>query len=289
MKIKDNIAYIENSLLCAAIWGDTKCKQQNEPRFTGYVNANVDSVGRAFIEYCIARVMGIFRLPQCGYDNYLNTKCFYYALDEQMVSNACEELSCVIKHVQKQLDKSGIAKNGKITVVRCLAPFQVSAVVEQLKNDFKEIEYPVSIFSSYSYDGNVDQIYPTGERDDYNKHINIKEDVPIDKIILWDKYVGNGLQECYNMHSMFDCERELWVVDTSITGRKKLPRSCFYATSGLPKARSVYIRRDEFGKDEAVYSGKYIKRPCEMNDIMTRFCINRNLKKIKAEEEKLSL
>lgn len=70
MRIENGIAFVENPLLCAAIWGDTNCIYNGKPKFTGYLNANADRIGRAFIEYCIARVMKIFRLPMCGYDSY---------------------------------------------------------------------------------------------------------------------------------------------------------------------------------------------------------------------------
>lgn len=65
MRIVKNIALIDNRILCNAIWGDTSCWMPRPP-FKGYIQASADLVGRAFIEYCISRVFGIFRLPQCG-------------------------------------------------------------------------------------------------------------------------------------------------------------------------------------------------------------------------------
>lgn len=142
----------------------------------------------------------------------------------------------------------------------------------------------LSIFSSYSYDGDVSQGYPTGNIN--GKHINIKEDVPIEDIILWDCYVGNGLQECTYVKLMADCERELWVVDRSINGRKKLDRSCFYYINGLPEVASNF-RRTMFESDKPVYAGCYQKRPCQYEDFLTKLVINRNNKRIQNEDEAL--
>ena len=91
MKIVDNVALIENRLLCAAIWGDESCVNK-APRFSGYVNASIDEAGKAFIEYCIAKIYGIFRLPQCGYDNYLSGRCNYNSLDANEVMNCSKAI-----------------------------------------------------------------------------------------------------------------------------------------------------------------------------------------------------
>lgn len=288
MRIEDNIALIESRLLCAAIWGDTKCIYNRSLRFTGFVYSDIDKVGRAFIEYCVSRILGIYRLPQCGYDNYLNTYCFFYSLDEKEVIEACEELKGVMAHVQKNiLSLSGIVNEGKVTVVRCLASFQVQMAAPQLKNpNLQEIEIPVNIISSYSYDGNTNTNYPSPGRRDHSKHINIKEKVPIDRIILWDRFVGNGRQTCSYVKSMYDCEHEVLVADTGITGIRKLPRSCFYYSDGLPD-EGEWSGRIDFGSNKAVHAGLYKKRPCEYEDYITRFCINSNIKRM--EKEKSSL
>lgn len=235
MRIEDDIALIENPLLCSAIWGDYKCLY-SDCKMTGYVEANIDCVGKAFIEYCLARILGIFRLPNCGYDNYTDTSTLFKTLPEKDVNDACKEMEKVIKHVQKKLLESGRIINGKISVVRCLSRYQLPDVVPQLHDELcQNVLFPVSIFSSYSYDGNVNEVYPSG-RTDTGKHINIKEDVFIEDIVLWDQYVGNGREECIYCRSMYDDERELWVVDRSLTGMKELPRECFIYSDGLPYA-----------------------------------------------------
>ena len=284
MRIENNIAFIENKLLHDAIWGDTDCIYNKKIKFTGYVQSNADLVGRAFIEYCIARVLNIYRLPKCGYDNYIYGSNIYNTLDEKQVEEACNELQNVINHVQEQLNKSEIVKDGKVTVVRCLASFQVPIVAEQLRDKrLKEIEFPVSIFSSYSYDGNINQSYPSTIKD-YTKHINIKEDVKVEDIILWDKYVGDGLKECSYMKSMYDEEKELWVVDRSITGVKKLPVSSFYYKDGLPSDSKPFRREYSYGRNYAVHTGMQQKRPCEIDDFLSRIWLKRNLKKLEDEE-----
>ena len=50
MRVEDNIALIENPLLCAAIWGDFSCIHQRGPKFSGYVNANADKACSGAIE-----------------------------------------------------------------------------------------------------------------------------------------------------------------------------------------------------------------------------------------------
>ena len=286
MKIVDNVALIENRLLCAAIWGDESCVNK-APRFSGYVNASIDEAGKAFIEYCIAKIYGIFRLPQCGYDNYLSGRCNYNSLDANEVTDACNEMESVIKHVQRMLAQSERSVNGKIEAVRCLSRFQIETVVRQIKENANEIQFPVSILSSYSYDGKLDQSYPSGLY--IGKHINIKECIPIDQIALWDCYVGNVRKECGYVKSMHDEECELWVVDKSINGIKKLPRDSFYYTDGLPDLDNSAISRSrsEFGKDVGLHSGLYKRRPCEYDDLFTKLVINRNIKRIQLEERSI--
>ena len=64
MRIEKDVALIDNPLLRAAIWGDQSCLYKSV-KFTGYVQASIDKIGKAFIEYCIARALGIYRLPNC--------------------------------------------------------------------------------------------------------------------------------------------------------------------------------------------------------------------------------
>lgn len=279
--VNDKIALIENELLCRAIWGDTSCRLM-KPRFAGYIQASTDKVGKAFLEYCIAKIYGIYRLPKCGYDNYIEN-CEYWRLDEKEIADACKEFEQVINHVQSKLVYDYHVENGKASVVRCLARYQLYDAEEQLRDEAKnEIEIPVSIFSSYSYDGIISQLYPTGNYE--GKHINIKEDVSINDIILWDSYVGNGRRGCLYEESMADCECELWVVDRSITGRKKLNRSCFYYTEGLPKLSFIEKHMTEFGSDRSVYRDDYIYRPCECEDLLTKYVINRNIRRCQNRE-----
>lgn len=284
MRIENNVALIENRLLHDAIWGDVDCIQNNTSRFTGYINANVDMAGRAFIEYCIAKVLGIFRLPQCGYDSYSrgNYNYRYAELDETMVSEACKEMEMVMEHVQKQVQKKALVKDDKVSVVRCLSDFQVNTVARQLQENKTEIAFPVNIFSSYSYDGNINQIYPSGRMDD-GTHINIREEVAVEDIILWDEFVGDGFRHCLYERSMHDEERELWVVDRSITGIKKLDKSCFHCKDGIPSIRGESSSRGVFGRDKPVYTRKPV-RPCECDDILTKYVMKRNIKKIQKEE-----
>lgn len=282
MRVEEKVALIENRILCNAIWGDTSCLKP-VPDFRGYTQASTDKVGRAFIEYCIARVLGIYRLPQCGYDNYLSNKCFYDVLDESEVDDACSEMGQIINHVQRMLVQDHRVVNGKISVVRCLSEFQIKDAATQLADkELDEIIIPVSIFSSYSYDGDITQIYPAGNID--GKHINIKEDIPIKDIVLWDCYVGNGRQTCAYVKSMVDCERELWVVDRSINGKKTLNRSCFHYTDGLPYADSRF-RNYTYGSDKPIHAGCFQKRPCEYEDVLTKLVISRNNKRIQKEDQ----
>ncbi len=282
MKIVGEVAYIENRILCNAIWGDTSCINP-VPNFRGYINASADFVGRAFIEYCLARVLGIYRLPQCGYDNYTQKWYGYNTLSEAEVADACEEMKKVIKHVQHQLVSSKMAIDGKISVVRCLSEFQRDEAAKQLADDSnEEIELPVSIFSSYSYDGDISQIYP-GSADSDGKHINIKENVPIEDIVLWDRYVGEGRNRCTHYKSMYDCEKELWVVDRSINGIKKMNRHNFYYTDGLPSTTARYkYHRHDFGGDFSVY-GKCKMYPCEYNGL-TKYIIKYNSRRLEQEK-----
>lgn len=303
MRIENGIAFVENPLLCAAIWGDTNCIYNGKPKFTGYLNANADRIGRAFIEYCIARVMKIFRLPMCGYDSYSEGACMYNELDEEMVTDACDELSAIIKHVQESLSQLKIVHDGKVEVVRCLSKFQYDEVAKQLEDQsIDEIVYPVSIFSSYSYDGDINQNYPSGRVDSYKNHINIKENISVKDIIFWDKFVGNGCKECNYVQALYNGEMELWVVDKSVTGMRRLPRSCFYFNGQIADGfqskinssiknekdndKASYSGANKKEIDKALYSGAHKKRPCEYDDCLTRYCMKRNLRKIKDGEAK---
>lgn len=286
MRVVEGVALIENRILCNAIWGDTSCLNP-KPDFTGYIYGNACKVGRAFIEYCIAKVYGIFRLPQCGYDNYLYRYHYYDVLDPMEVDDACEEMREIINHVQKQLMCDSRVIDKKISVVRCLSDFQIQKVAKQLMDESnKEIELPVSIFSSYSYDGNINQVYPTG-CDTVGRHINIKEEISIEDIVLWDCYVGKGTPSCSYVKSMFDDERELWVVDRSINGLRRLKRDCFYYLDGIPEFLSDYRNHVDYGIDKEVYAGAYKRRPCEYKDLFTRFMMKKNLRRIRKENEEI--
>lgn len=100
--------------------------------------------------------------------------------------------------------------------------------------------------------------------------------------------MGNGRITCSYVKSMFDDEKELWVVDRSITGVKKLPKFCFYCTAGIPEESKVWERKKQldFGKDKKLYQKRQIKRPCENEDCLTRFCMDRNMKKNEKDAKK---
>ena len=134
MRIEEDVALIDNPLLRAAIWGDQSCLYKSV-KFTGYVQASIDIIGKAFIEYCIARALGIYRLPNCGYDYYTDTSVLFNSLPEEDINAACEEMEQVIKHVQKKLNESKLVKNGKISVVRCLSHYQLEDATEQLLDE----------------------------------------------------------------------------------------------------------------------------------------------------------
>lgn len=282
MRIEENVALIESPLLCSAIWGNYSCLYPN-CKMTGYVEANIDLVGKAFIEYCLARVLGIFRLPNCGYDNYTNSSVWFNEISEHDVDEACKEMELIIKHVQEKLLESGRVVDGKVSVVRCLSHYQLrDAALQLIDESSKNIVFPVSIFSSYSYDGNVNIAYPSG-RTENGKHINIKEKIPVEDIVLWDQYVGNGRKKCGYCKSMYDEERELWVVDRSVTGMKKLPRENFIYSDGLPDTNGKAYNKKAFGTDTPLYSGLYQKRPCEYKDVLTKFVMKKNIKKLENE------
>ena len=281
MRVVGDVALIDNPLLRAALWGDQSCLYKSV-RFTGYVQASIDKIGKAFIEYCIARALGIYRLPNCGYDHYTDTSVLFSSLPEEDINAACEEMENVIKHVQKKLNESRLTRDGKVSVVRCLSHYQLKDVTEQLLDEScQSVSFPVSILSSYSYDGNENEIYPSG-RMQTGQHINIREDVAVSDIVLWDQYVGDGGRECIYCKSMYDDERELWVADRSVNGMKTLPRDCFVYSDGLPAANRIY-RSMSFGENSPLCSGLYQKRPCEYEDFLTKMVMKRNIAKLEAE------
>lgn len=151
-----------------------------------------------------------------------------------------------------------------------------------------EIVYPVSIFSSYSYGGDINQNYPSGRVDSYKNHINIKENISVKNIIFWDKFVGNGCKECNYVQALYNGEMELWVVDKSVTGMRRLPRYCFYFNGQIADGFQSKINSSKKEKniDKALYSGTYEIRPCEYDDCLTSYCMKRNLRRIKDGEAK---
>ena len=144
-----------------------------------------------------------------------------------------------------------------------------------------QMTFPVSILSSYSYDGNENEIYPSG-RTETGQHINIREDVSVSDIVLWDQYVGDGGRECIYCKSMYDEERELWGVDRCINGMKTLPREFFLYSDGIPDTNRA-SRFRSFGKDSPLCSGLYQKRPCEYEDFLTKIVMKKNKAKLEAE------
>lgn len=57
----------------------------------------------------------------------------YNELDEEMVSDACDELSAIIKHVQESLSQLKIVHDGKVEVVRVFLYFNMM----KLQNNWK--------------------------------------------------------------------------------------------------------------------------------------------------------
>ena len=55
--------HVTNELLLQAFWGGTMCRNNCFTQCTGYFYSDEYSFGRGFIEFCIARIFNIHRVP----------------------------------------------------------------------------------------------------------------------------------------------------------------------------------------------------------------------------------
>lgn len=276
---------ITNKLIYDAIWGEDCCHHLG---FSGYVYSDNNYIGRAFLEYCICRVFNIHKLPGCGYDRYHGNDWFFAKLPEKDVIDACDEIKRLYDYTQNRLQNSGRVINGKVELVRCLRGFEKNEVVNQLKNEnMNKILLPVNTFTSYAHD-NVLSNY-SGEY--CNHQMNIRVNVNVEDILLWDSYVSYYSRgECKYLMYMGDCEAEVFVINREINGWKELDRSCFIYES-LPEIQgfisSAPTLEHEIRLNNSPVCSKGYVRPCEEEDFLTKYVMKRNITKRKKEDYNL--
>lgn len=266
--------HLTNELLLQAFWGGYMCKNNCLTRCQGYFNADTGDYGRGFIEYCIARIFNIHRVP--GYEQYYlkdgkKVKMLheYGTLNEADIDAACEEIKSLYHFVQEELKKSAYVKNGKIRLVRSLRTFEIDAVTPQLMENNSTIILPVNIMTSYAHDS---ELYR------YGSNMSIIREVPVEKIIMFDECLFHPENVCAN--DIHGGEYEVWVVEDNIFGQIELDKECFRYKK-LEKVRDRYSDSMRAGINASLYTDeRKIIRPCEWN-LFTKWLIRHNERKIK--------
>lgn len=272
---------ITSELLTEAIWGANECRFIKD--CVGYINSDAENGhrGRIILEYLLSRIYKIHRVP--GYEpeykmSFSDVSREIDGLTPEVLDEAEKEFVQIIRHVQEQVRKNKAAKDDTVELVRSIKPFECIEAIPQLLDGKETLTIPANIMSSYAYDG---------ERFCYGCNISIKRRVPVSKILLWDKYIEAPTSICSKNHHLG--EAEVWVLNDDIYGEISLGRSCFFVLdeskleSENKKMSSRYYRKNHrYDMDEKISNVYSIDdKPCENDDILTKWIMNRNEKKIK--------
>ena len=270
-----NEFHLTSELLLQAFWGGFMCKNNCLTHCHGYFNSDEGNYGRGFIEYCVARIFGIHRVPgheQFYIKNGVNytMRSEYGVLNEADINTACEEMEKLYLFVQAELKESSYVKNGKVKLVRSLRPFEIEAVTPQLLSNTDTIKLPVNIITSYAHDG---RLYG------YGSSMSLVREVPVEQIVMFDECLFHPENVC--AHYMHGGEYEVWVVEDNMFGQIELDRECFkYKELDRRINRKNWYPAPK-DPDTSLYTvNSGFKRPCEWNKF-TKWLIGRNCEKMK--------
>jgi hypothetical protein len=263
-------------LLHAALFGGTECHQ-----WSGYINADTGSYGRALIEYFTAMKFGIHRIP--GFEpHYLKGPVFGFwkkfgVLSEEEFDEAYREFCYVYEFTQSELKNSGKVVNGKVKLNRSLRSFETEEIVPQILRGEQMIEFPANIITSYAHDGIVNC---------YGSWMSLFREVPVENIVMYNDCLTYPNEFC-DFYKQHGGESEVWVVEKDIFGYIKVPVDCFVYFS-IPEAEQEKAHErniQDHSSVAPVREGSLIKSslpvevlPCESNWLLTRL-IKRELDK----------
>lgn len=271
---------LQNELLLKSFWGGYLCdKNKKLLHCNGYFNADQGDYGRGFIEFCIAKIFNIHRVP--GYEQYyikdgcqMNMFKEYCSLQRKDIDDACKEMKELYIFVQKELKESPYNHNGKIRLVRSLRPFEIDTATPQLRDtDNQKINIPVNIMTSYAHDNRLFG---------YGSSMSIQRDVEIEKIVMFDECLFHPTNVCEN--HIHGGEYEVWVMEDDMFGTIELDRECFIYRELEKKKEnffsSSYILNEKGVIDASLYTDeRKIMRPCEYNKF-TQWLIKKSRQKI---------
>lgn len=270
-----NEFHLASELLLQAFWGGFICKNDYLPHCQGYFNSDQGNYGRGFIEYCVARIFNIHRVP--GHEQFYIKNGTNYALlreygvlKEADISAACEEMKKLYCFVQTELKESSYVENGKIKLVRSLRPFEIDAVTPQLLTNADTIKLPVNIITSYAHDC---RLYG------YNSSMSLVREIPVEKIIMFDECLFHPKNVC--AHYIHGGEFEVWVVEDNMFGQIELDRECFKYKELDRRLGSMNRHRSLREPDTSLYTvNSGYTRPCEWNKF-TKWLVEKNSEKIR--------
>ncbi|WP_294240651.1 hypothetical protein [Pseudobutyrivibrio sp.] len=271
---------IKSLLLADAIWGSSRCRKSILKDCNGYINSDTGDRGRIVLEYLLARIYGIHRVP--GYEpqyggSFSEVSRESNGFTKENLDEAEQELKNLIEHVQTQIRLSGKAHDDHAELVRSLRNFECKEIVPQLIAGEKNITMPANIMTSYAYDGRLHC---------YNSSISVKRKVPVNKILFWDEYIEAPEYICSkNLHMG---EYEVWVLNDDIFGEVSLDRDAFIIAeeadleSMNEKYSTRWHNRSYYDKDCRINNVYTVEaKPCECEDWLTKFVMKRNEKQIR--------
>ena len=270
-----NEFHLTSELLLQAFWGGFMCENNCLTRCQGYFNSDDGNFGRGFIEYCVARIFDIHRVPgheQFYIKNGINyTMCREYgALNEADIIAACDEMRQLYYFVQAELKESSYVKNGKVKLVRSLRPFEIEAVTPQLLTNTETIRLPVNIITSYAHDG---RLYGYGSK------ISLVREVSVEKIVLFDECLFHPENVC--AHYIHGGEYEVWVVEDNMFGQIELSRDCFkYEELDVKIGKKNWYPAPRDGDTSLYTVNSGFTRPCELNKF-TKWLVEKNRQKLR--------
>lgn len=270
-----NEFHLTSELLLQSFWGGYLCKNDCLTHCQGYFNSDAGDFGRGFVEYCVARIFNIHRVP--GYEQYYirngvnrAMRSEYGGLNEADINAACEEMEKLYRFVQAELKESSYVRNGKVKLVRSLRQFEIEAVTPQLLSNVDTIKLPVNIITSYAHDG---RLYS------YNSSMSLVREVPVEKIVMFDQCLFHPENICTPY--IHGGEYEVWVVEDNMFGQIELDRECFKYKELDKRIGSSNWHPALREHDTSLYTiSSGFKRPCEWNTF-TKWLIEKNCKEIR--------
>ena len=272
---------IDSPLLIQAIIGGEYCNKTPLKSCAGFVyNSNAEQIGRAFLEFCYSEIFNIRRFP--GYETYLATSSHHCKwlvereeITEKDIDYACGQLKKLYEYTQRRLQEE---RGSSYRIHRKLSGFELNSLERQISEGQDKLYLPANILSSYSY------------TDAHCYNVVMARDVDIQDIVMVDYMTSYATDsDCSKIIPLKDAEGEVWVLNKNRFGKLYIKKEWLYEIDGnvvKPLLNEYNFEEAErhltMDDGQSLLKSHSIKtKPCELDDIITKWVIKRNIEKIK--------